>query len=365
MFTFSQLKEVHLEITNNCQASCPMCARNIQGGLDNLLIKLTDWTLEEFKTIMSPSVLAQLDGFFFCGNFGDPILNKDLVEMCRYATDTNPNLNIRIHTNGSAKSTQWWAELVSVLPVNHLVVFALDGLEDTHSLYRIGTDYDKVIKNATAFIKAGGRAEWCFIKFKHNEHQVEDAKRLAEELGFDRFVMKNSSRFLLEPKVDVLDKKGNITHIIEPATDTPLKFIDKKVIDAYKTVVAESVIDCQAFHQKEIYIDAFRNVFPCCWLASIPYTYIEQNDAYAVRYEITKQYDDLIEAFGGIEELNAITHPIKNIVNSSKYQSVWNIFWNEKKLITCTRMCGSTPDFSKPRDQMVEVIDNIRITNNE
>jgi hypothetical protein len=334
-----------------------MCARNVQGGLDNPLIRLTDWTYEEFQTIMSSSVLAQLDGFFFCGNFGDPILNKDLALMCKYATSINPNLNIRIHTNGSAKSTQWWEDLVTVLPSNHLVVFALDGLEDTHKLYRVGTDYDRIIKNATAFIQAGGRAEWCFIKFKHNEHQVEQAKQLAEQLGFERFVMKNSSRFLLKPSVDVLDKQGQVTHIIEPATDTPIKFVDKKIIDAYKSVVADSVINCQALHQHEIYIDAFRNVFPCCWLASVPYTHLEPNDAYDVRYEITVQYNDLVESLGGLESLNALDNTVEDIVNSAEYQSVWNTFWNEKKLITCARMCGSAPEFSKPRDQMAEVID--------
>jgi MoaA/NifB/PqqE/SkfB family radical SAM enzyme len=356
MFNYKDLKEIHLEITNNCQASCPMCARNVNGGLDNPLIKLTDWTLDEFKSVMTATVLNQIDGFFFCGNFGDPILNKDLLDMCKYAVQTNPNLNIRIHTNGSAKSTKWWAELATVLPKMHTVVFAIDGLEDTHSLYRIGTDYYKILDNASAFIQAGGKAEWCFIKFKHNEHQVEEAKRLAEELKFDQFVMKNSSRFLLEPKVDVLNKHGELTHIIEPATDTPLKFIDKKVIDAYKIVVADSVIDCMAFNQKEIYIDAFRNVFPCCWLASTPYNYIENNDAFSVRYEILNQYNDLVESLGGITELNAIENTIEEIINSEKYQSVWETFWDEKKLITCARTCGKSAKFSAPKDQWAEII---------
>jgi hypothetical protein len=358
MFKFNELKEVHLEITNNCQASCPMCARNRNGGLDNPLIKLTDWTLDEFKTIMPARVLAQLTGFFFCGNFGDPILNKDLLEMCRYSTATNPNLNIRIHTNGSAKSTAWWTELVSVLPKTHCVVFALDGLQDTHHLYRIGTSFDNIIKNATAFIKAGGKAEWCFIKFKHNEHQVDEAKQMAKDLGFDAFVVKNSSRFLLEPKTDVLDKNGLLTHIIEPSTETPLKFLDKKAIESYKEIVSASVIDCQACNQKEIYIDAYRNVFPCCWLASLPYTYIDENAAFGVRNEMLNQYYDLVKSLGGINKLNAVNNTIESIIDSNEYQTVWSTYWNEKKLITCARMCGRAEinDYAKSRDQQQEVI---------
>ena len=158
MFKFSELKDIHLEITNNCQASCPMCSRNRNGGLANPLIKLNNWSLEDFKTIMTPEVLNQVNGFFFCGNFGDPILNKQLIDMCRYSTEINPNLNIRIHTNGSARTTTWWSSLAKALPKKHTVVFALDGLSDTHSIYRIGTSFENIIENARAFIAAGGIA---------------------------------------------------------------------------------------------------------------------------------------------------------------------------------------------------------------
>jgi len=355
MFKFSELREIHLEITNNCQASCPMCQRNRNGGLENPLLRLNDWSLEDYKTIMTHEVLTQVDGFFFCGNFGDPILNKDLIDMCSYSTQVNPDLNIRIHTNGSARIPDWWRQLATALPKVHNVVFALDGLADTHSIYRIGTDYNKILKNAQAFIDAGGTAEWCFIKFKHNQHQVEQARALSKELGFQNFVMKNSSRFLLEPKVDVLDKDGQVTHIIEPATDTPLKFIDKKILDSYKQIVAESVIDCQSFNQREIYIDAFKNVFPCCWIASTPYAYIDKNDASTLRYKILDEYNTLIEAFGGIDKLNATEHTIRDIIDSNGYQTIWGKFWEEKILMTCARMCGRTPnfEFAKSRDQIV------------
>jgi MoaA/NifB/PqqE/SkfB family radical SAM enzyme len=355
MFKFNELEEVHLEITNNCQASCPMCQRNRNGGLENPLIRLTDWTLADYKNIMSPQVLNQITGFLFCGNFGDPILNKDLLDMCSYSTQINPNLNIRIHTNGSARTVEWWGELAQVLPKTHNLIFALDGLEDTHSLYRIGTDFNKILKNAQAFIEAGGTAEWCFIRFKHNQDQVEEARKLSKELGFQNFVMKNSSRFLLEPKVDALDKNGQVTHTLEPATDTPLKFIDKRIIDSYKQILNESIIDCQSFSRRQIYIDAFKNVFPCCWIANTPYAYIDNNDASAIRYKILDEYNNLIDYFGGIDKLNATKQSVKSIVDSTAYQTVWNKFWEEKILMTCARQCGRSPnfEFAKSRDQIV------------
>jgi MoaA/NifB/PqqE/SkfB family radical SAM enzyme len=191
MFKFNKLKQIHLEITNNCQASCPQCQRNIHGGLDNPLIKLSSWTLEQFKSIMTVDVLNQINNYYFCGNFGDPLLNNDLIPMIEYSVSVNPNLHMWINTNGSLRSKDWWQQLAKSLPKNHKVVFAIDGLEDTHSIYRVGTNFNTIIENAKTFIASGGRAEWAFIRFKHNEHQVSKIKKLASDLNFVNLAIKN------------------------------------------------------------------------------------------------------------------------------------------------------------------------------
>lgn len=357
MFNFTDLNDIHLEISNNCQASCPMCVRNLHGGLENPLVKVTNWTLDDFKTIMSEKVLRQISGFYFCGNFGDPVLNNSLLDMCKYADKINSNLSIRIHTNGSLRSKEWWHQFAKVLPKHHRVIFAIDGLADTHILYRIGTSFDKIIENATAFINAGGTAEWAFIRFKHNEHQEMQAEEMARKIGFHSFAVKNSSRFLVEPKVTVLDRQGQPTHTIEPATDTPMKFIDKKIIQAYKEITSSSTISCHVKKQKEIYIDAFKEVYPCCWLASTPYTFIEDDEVAEVRHEMIKQHHSMIDALGGRENLNAVNKTLEEIINSNEYQNVWEHFWYKEKLITCARTCGTTSitNFSKSYDQQTRV----------
>ena len=350
MFKFSELQQIHLEITNNCQASCPMCNRNIAGGLENPLIKIRNWSLDEFKHIMTPNVLHQIDSYYFCGNFGDPILNNNLIDMCKYSSTVAPDVRVTVHTNGSARSASWWAELAQALPKEHAVVFALDGLEDTHSIYRVGTDFNQILKNAQEFINAGGNAEWVFIKFKHNEHQVEEAQAMANELGFRKFVLKNSSRFILEPKVNVVDKNGSVTHFIEPPTEVTMKFIDKKIIQSYKEIVEQSIIDCKSLNNKEIYIDAYGDLFPCCWIASVPYSYIAPDAAFEVRNEMLKQHYELVTALGNI---NTLTRSVKDIIDSNEYQTVWSDYWTTNKLITCARTCSVNTDFAKPRDQIV------------
>jgi MoaA/NifB/PqqE/SkfB family radical SAM enzyme len=351
MFKFDQLENIHLEITNRCQASCPMCSRNYHGGLENPLIKNQDWTINDFKHILNSEVLNQINGFYFCGNFGDPIINNDLTEMCSYATDVNPSLEIRIHTNGGARSKDWWKKLAKVLPNKHCVIFAIDGLADTHSLYRIGTDFNKVLENAKAFINAGGTAEWAFIKFKHNEHQQLACEALATEHGFARFTCKDSARFVATNKFEVLDKKGQLEYYLEPPTGSNITLITQDVIDNYKDIVDASEIDCIVLKQKEIYITAQRNIMPCCFLASTPYNYIHPNDlAKDIRQKIKSQHSSLITDLGNT---NALDHSIKDIIDSNSWQTVWHKYWNTHKLITCARTCGVNK-LSKPKDQFIQ-----------
>ncbi len=351
MFKFNELQQIHLEITNNCQASCPMCVRNNHGEADNPLLELNNWSIDQYKTVINLEVLEQIKGIFFCGNYGDPLLNNDLIEMIDYTRNVNPDIHLRVHTNGSLRSTKWWQQLAQSMPKNHRVIFAIDGLSETHQLYRIGTDYTNIIRNAKAFIEAGGNAEWAFIRFKHNEHEVEEAKRIANDIGFQYFTMKDSSRFFLDSKFHVYDKNKNVVNYLEPSQYSEIKFIDRKIVNTYKEVAKASAIDCYAIKNKEIYIDAFCNVYPCCFIAMIPYNYWEEpNELSHIRSEILRQYNQLIEDFGGIESLNAEKHLVKDIIDSDTYQNIWTKYWTDPKMITCVRTCGVN-QISKPFDQ--------------
>jgi MoaA/NifB/PqqE/SkfB family radical SAM enzyme len=353
MFKFEEIRQVHLEITNNCQASCPMCNRNVDGGLPNPLIKINDWSLEDFKKIMNQDLLNQIHSYFFCGTFGDPILNNNLIDMCRYTTEMAPNIHLALHTNGGARNEIWWKELAHSMPKNHRVVFALDGLADTHHLYRVGTRFETVIKHARAFIAEGGTAEWVFLKFKHNQHQVEKAEKMSKDLGFKYFTLKNSSRFVIEPIQKVVDKNGIQTHVVEPATDSPLVFIDKKAIAEYKKIVDSSVINCKAQQDREIYIDAYKDFYPCCWMANTPYSYVKDNEAASIRNEIKKQHDAMLSRLG---EVNLLKRPLKDIINSQAFQTMWNNYWHTEKLIVCARSCGKSElnNYSKCTDQEIK-----------
>lgn len=354
MFLFEQLESIHLEITNRCQASCPMCARNINGGIENPNLVINEWSLDDFRNIINSDILQRKIYLSFCGCLGDPIINNHLLDMVSYVTKNSENIGIGIHTNGGAHKESWWKELAENLPKMHVVTFAIDGLKDTHHLYRIGTSFEKVIANATEFIKAGGVANWAFIKFKHNEHQVEEAHRLSKELGFQFFEVKDTNRFVDQPKFPVLDRQGNFLYNLEPPTDSKLSYIDNDTIKNYKTITQQTHIDCMAKKVKTVYIDAHKKVFPCDHLASIPFHSHNNNDIFKeVSQEMNKQFFELLS---DLKNNDASLRSLQEIISSPEWQNVWNKYWfGDNKMIKCAATCGKINTFSSNIDQYLEL----------
>jgi len=358
MYTYSDITNIHFELSSNCQASCPMCARNHHGGIENPQLKVSDIDETLFRKIAPPQLIKQLHSVTLCGNLGDPLLNNQLIPIVGYLAEHNPKLNIDIHTNGSLRNVAWWKKLAKTLPPGGLVQFGIDGLEDTHSLYRVGTDFNKIIENAKAFIAAGGRARWNYITFKHNEHQLEAARKLSNELGFESFQEKQTSRFIGKPYFEVYDKQGTVTHVLEQPTEQKLVFIDRKTVENYKEIFKTATISCEVEKTKSIYIDAQGFLWPCCFVGAVPYIHTKpdqlvhsfQNDSYTT-------FQTVMEQFGGVERFNLRDRTIEEIVDSNEWQTVWNENFTKNTLRVCTRTCGKFPEveISQCRDQFIEL----------
>lgn len=354
MFTFDQLKCIHLEITSRCQASCPMCNRNLYGGLPNPNLVLADWTIDDFKKIINKEVLKNLFQILFCGHFGDPLINPHFLNMIKYVKEVNPEVMINVHTNGSFYKEDWWVEFAKSLPKNHSVHIGIDGLEDTHKIYRIGTDWNKIIKNSKAFIDAGGIATWEFIRFKHNQHQVEQCREMSKEMGFAYFSVKDTSRYIDGKPYQVLNKEGQLAYYLEPPTDTNITYVNKEMVDNYKSFLKESTIDCMVLRIKQIYIDCLKRLYPCGFLGQTEMTMTNYGDIVdPLRKE---SLEENREVFARFPTLDLNKKSIKEIINSEEWQTIWNEYIHEdKRLLTCVRNCGV---FSKPltkfEDEIIE-----------
>ena len=107
--------------------------------------------LENYKKIFDDKFYDTFDlqKINYCGNRSDPIASKDLHEIVEYAYSKNSKTAIVIATNGGLKTIEWWGKFGKMMSdKRHNVVFGLDGLEDTHHIYRQRTNFKKVISNA-------------------------------------------------------------------------------------------------------------------------------------------------------------------------------------------------------------------------
>ena len=270
IYAYDQIRAVHLEITDRCNAACPMCSRYDQKtGNESDMVVNTQLTLDDIQRIMPEDFVRQINRVNFCGNYGDPIVAKDLHVILFYLRAFNPQMRIEVNTNGSARSAQWWEALATILGPNEAqggVWFGLDGLSDTNHLYRRNTNWDIIMRNAKAFIDAGGIAHWNFIAFKHNEHQIDEARALAKEMGFKHFNVKLTGRFRENQSFPVMSE-GQHLYNLEPAeAERHQRPVISSKPRQIPIEVKAPIIECIAIQEKCIYISARGKIYPCCWI---------------------------------------------------------------------------------------------------
>ena len=210
--------------------------------------------------------MKKLKKVTFCGNFGDPLMHPDLNEVINFFQ----NQQIAISTNASLRNKEWWSELGEKENVS--VTFCIDGIGKTHELYRRNTSYDKIIENAKAFIDAGGTADWQFIVFRHNEHQLNEAKKLSEEMGFKEIKIMYSDRFDTDNKWKVYDNNEYLYDLEKSSHQTSLReSLNAPDGEKYWKSLNKNkgAISCVWSEEKKLYIHSDGTVYPCCLLGSV------------------------------------------------------------------------------------------------
>lgn len=267
MYSLETIKLIDFELSSHCNSKCPQCPRYDMQGNVHQDLNVTHLSLDTIKKIPLKD-MKSLENISFRGNFGDPLMHPKIDHIIDFFSEQN----IHVSTNASLRDTMWWKKLGAKKNVE--VMFCIDGLEDTHHLYRRHTSYEKIIDNAKSFIGAGGRALWQFIVFKHNEHQIEEARSLSKSLGFQSIKFMYSERFDVNSKFKVYEDNKHLYDLEksskqkllreELGADDGEKYWKKLFLDRDL-----GKIECIWSHLKELYIHSDGNVYPCCMIGSI------------------------------------------------------------------------------------------------
>ena len=254
-----KITSFHVEASSHCNARCPGCPRNIHGYNVKDFITLQHLSPEKYREIRDR--YPALSHVRINGALGDPMMNPHITKIVEHS-----DCFVQITTNGSIGNRNTFERLAKL---GTLIEFSIDGLEDTNHLYRQDVSWSKIMDRVKWFIDAGGHAVWKWVPFRHNSHQLEQAKELSKKLGFKDFTINAQGR----DDFPALDKHGNLSHWIQPH-DRPAReqALDTKGLIEYHLKNAKYLpetgrrfeITCEHL-LGEVYITSGGKVTPCCY----------------------------------------------------------------------------------------------------
>ena len=334
-FSYQNIRVLQAEISSDCNAACPQCPRNVYGGQNVPNLPITRWTVKDLPEMFNDNFVANLDLIYFCGTYGDPLMNPEVLQIAQWFRQKNPQAKIGIHTNGGVGKIETYKELAQVVD---FVAFGIDGLEDTNHIYRRHVKWDHVMSRADSYITAGGKAHWDYIVFEHNQHQVEKARTVADTKGFSEFNVKKTSRFLnrrheVMPFQPVLDKNGNEEYRIYPPSDR--KYLNTEIEMPDKRTLARTKISCNAQRINEVYVAADGMVFPCGWLHDRLYGPEVEGSEDHMRMKM------MLKQIGGSLKTNCRYVDLEQIINGEWFEIIADSWGGRDRLERCAVMCGA------------------------
>jgi radical SAM protein with 4Fe4S-binding SPASM domain len=181
---------ISFEPTTSCNLKCPECPSGLRQFTRPRGMLKRDFFTKTIDDIYK-DILYLI--FYFQG---EPYLNKNFLEMVSYASSkglyTATSTNAHFLTDEMAKKT--------VESGLDRLIISLDGTtQEVYQQYRREGNIEKVIEGARNIVKwkkeLKSKTPFIFFQFlvvKPNEHQIEDVKRLAKEVGVDEVRFKTA-----------------------------------------------------------------------------------------------------------------------------------------------------------------------------
>lgn len=370
MFDYSSINEYQIEITSYCNAACPQCPRNLLGTGINPYMPLQHLSPAVIAAAFDQELCERLHQIFFCGSYGDPIMHPGFLDILRDFRAKNPRLWLYMHTNGGVHHEDYWQEIANIMDGHGQIDFGIDGLADTLHVYRRNVEFDRVMANAKAFIKAGGRAQWNFIVFRHNEHQVQQARQLSEQLGFTSFLPRRTGRFFHHGQEQEIKRwpvhdRGSQQPVywLEPASDPEWRNASLRRLPQLKQTYPDlehyfdnTAIRCDALMGRKVAINAEGLVLPCNFFNHNLYDARFHTAALPGSHRLHCQHGkNQVRTFlelHGLANLDIHQRSLREVFDCTMWSELvhsWSVTRSQGRLFECAMTCGQ--DFTKVWDQ--------------
>ena len=334
----------HIELSSICALKCPRCPRTeVSQSLLNRQLNL-----KFFQEQIGTNVLHQIRKITFCGNDGDPIYCRELIEICQWIKTANPAINLVIITNGSHKPIEWWQALGRVLDHRDEINWSIDGWDQaSNELYRVNSDWSTIHAGIRAFCEVNDSTyrTWASIAFRFNQHRLEDIQNLAKNMGMDLFQITKSTKFgshypdmygaddpLCPDRLDLVSSTHRFERILLPLTDRdrPSERLKEVFWKRAQELDQQQKYSGICFiGNKGVFLSSQGEFYPCCWTAN--------------RYAHNKKWHDL-----SAKKFNLWHKTFSDILSDSFWQNEFLEFDSQE----CRTKC--TPDRLKDREHVTE-----------
>jgi radical SAM protein with 4Fe4S-binding SPASM domain len=193
-----------IEPTTACNLGCPECPSGLK--------KFTRDT-GNLKTENLSKWLQDIEQKLWYINFyfqGEPFIHKDILDQIKWANTRG------IYTSTSTNAHFIDEELARKIVESKLdqLIISLDGVTQTvYEKYRINGNLEAVLRGTKNIIQAKRNIQsklphvvFQFLVVSHNEHQIEEAKSLASEMGVDEIRFKTAQVYDFENGNELIPK---------------------------------------------------------------------------------------------------------------------------------------------------------------
>lgn len=369
-FDYASIDEYQIEITTYCNAACPQCPRNELGSGINPYMPLTHLDRSVIDRTFTYDLCQRLRQVFFCGSYGDPIMHPHFLDILKDFRRKNPTLWLYFHTNGGVHDVDYWQEIAAIIAGYGQIDFGIDGLADTLHLYRRNVKFDRVMSNAQAFIDAGGRAQWNFIVFQHNQHQVDTANMMSQDMGFFNFLPRRTGRFFHHGQTKELSQwpvnernQHQPVYFLEPPSNPEwrnpsinrLPMLKKQYNNLNDYFDTTSIL-CDALLGKKVSINVEGLVMPCNFFNHNLYdARFHQDILPGANHLHSIGGKNQVRAFlerHGLENINIHQRSLEEVFACSMWTDLvtsWSRNRKQGRLFECAMTCGEK--FTKVWDQ--------------